>query len=83
MEQEEYANVLSIYIKASSLEVLRERLIKRGTETNETINKRISKAKDELEYSKYFDYVITNDNLDLAKKMLYVLVEDFMNRPIY
>ena len=68
---------------ASSLEVLRERLIKRGTETNETINKRISKAKDELEYSKYFDYVITNDNLDLAKKMLYVLVEDFMNRPIY
>ncbi|MGB5030523.1 MAG: guanylate kinase [Saprospiraceae bacterium] len=83
MEQEEYANVLSIYIKASSLEVLRERLIKRGTETNETINKRISKAKDELEFSKYFDYVITNDNLDLAKKMLYVLVEDFMNRPIY
>ena len=35
MEQEEYANVLSIYIKASSLEVLRERLIKRGTELKE------------------------------------------------
>ena len=60
--------------------MLRQRLIARGTESSESIEKRLFKAKEELEYAKYFDYVITNDRLELAQKMISVLVEDFLAR---
>ncbi|MDQ3140791.1 MAG: guanylate kinase [Bacteroidota bacterium] len=78
LERQKSENVLSIYIKASSIEVLRQRLIHRGTETPESIEKRILKATEELEYCKYFDYVITNDKLDLALKLIETIVLDFM-----
>lgn len=71
-------NVLSIYVKASNLNVLKERLQKRATETPESIEKRLRKAKEELEYAKYFDYVITNDNLRLAQRILGEIVKDFI-----
>lgn len=71
-------DVLSIYIKAPSIDVLRDRLIKRGTETPETLDKRIQKATEELEYAKYFDYVVTNDELDRACRIIKFIVEDFM-----
>ena len=71
-------DVLSIYIKAPSIEVLRQRLLDRGTETNESLEKRIQKATEELEYSKYFDYVITNDQLERACRIIKFIVQDFM-----
>ncbi len=80
LEQSNLPYVLSVYIKTSSLDVLRQRLIARGTESSESIEKRLFKAKEELEYAKYFDYVITNDRLELAQKMISVLVEDFLAR---
>lgn len=75
-------NVLSIYVKASSLEVLKQRLILRGTETPGSIKKRLEKAEAELEYAKYFDYVITNDKLELATKVIGEIVEDFIKDPV-
>ncbi|MBK7230751.1 MAG: guanylate kinase [Saprospiraceae bacterium] len=82
VEQRGYKNVLSIYVKASSLEVLRKRLEGRGTESEEAIVKRLNRAAEELEYSKYFDYVITNDNLSLAKKVVGMIAEEFMKEEI-
>lgn len=75
-------NILSIYVKATSLEVLRQRLILRGTETPGSLKKRLEKAGAELEYAKYFDYVISNDKLELAQKVIGELVEDFIKDPI-
>jgi guanylate kinase len=75
-------NVLSIYIKASSLEVLRQRLLLRGTETPASIKKRLEKAEAELEYAKHFDYVITNDKLELATKIIGEIVADFIKDPV-
>lgn len=75
-------NILSIYIKASSPDVLTQRLLLRGTESPESLNKRLLKAKEELEYAKYFDYVITNDNLMLAEKVISTIVEDFILQPL-
>ena len=37
-------NILSIYVKASSLETLKQRLILRGTETAESLEKRFSES---------------------------------------
>jgi guanylate kinase len=71
-------DVLSIYIKAPSIETLRQRLILRGTETPDSLEKRIKKATEELEFAKYFDYVVTNDQLDRACRIVKFIVEDFM-----
>ena len=58
---------LSIFIQAPSVEVLRERLIDRGTDTAEAIEKRVAKAASEMEFAAgKFDYVLVNDDLDAA-----------------
>lgn len=57
---------LSIFIMPPSVEELRNRLVKRSTETPEKIEMRISKAAKELESVSSFDVVITNDDLDRA-----------------
>ena len=75
-------NILSIDVKASSLETLKQRLILRGTETAESLEKRLVKALDELEYAKYFDYVISNDELDLAQSLIKQIVTNFIASPL-
>ena len=58
---------LSIFIQAPSVEVLRERLINRGTDTAEAIEKRVAKAASEMEFAAgKFDYVLVNDDLQTA-----------------
>lgn len=57
-------NALSVFVKPPSIEVLRERLISRGTETKESIQRRIAKAEEELSYADQFDIVLVNGNLD-------------------
>jgi len=78
IEREKANNTLSIFIKTSSIDVLKQRLIDRGTESPESLAKRIDKATQELEFARYFDYVITNDRLELAQKVLLEIVEDFI-----
>lgn len=56
-------DALSVFIKAPSVEVLRERLVKRGTDSPEAIEERVAKATAELEYEPQFDYVLVNDDL--------------------
>ena len=58
---------LSIFIQAPSVDILRERLIGRGTDTMEAIEKRVAKAASEMEFAEgKFDYVLINDNLEKA-----------------
>ncbi|XP_076368419.1 guanylate kinase-like isoform X4 [Tachypleus tridentatus] len=62
-----------IFIKPPSIDALKERLQKRGTETDEIINERICRAKKELEYGEIpgnFDTSILNDCLEDAYKEL-------------
>ena len=58
---------LSVFIQAPSVEVLRERLIGRGTDTMEAIEKRVAKAASEMEFAAgKFDYTLINDDLQTA-----------------
>lgn len=58
---------LSVFIQAPSVEVLRERLIGRGTDTEEAIRKRVDKAASEMEFAAgKFDYTLINDDLQTA-----------------
>jgi guanylate kinase len=69
---------LAFFIKAPSIEELRRRLEKRGTETVEQINKRINKAEYELGFAKDFDVVILNDVLEKAVEETIDLINDFL-----
>ncbi len=57
---------LSVFIQAPSVEVLRERLVKRGTDSAEDIEKRVAKAAEEMTYAPQFDKVLINDDLATA-----------------
>ncbi len=70
---------LSVFIKAPSVEVLRERLIKRGTDSPEAIEERVAKAEEELTYAPKFDYVLVNDDLSTAYSESEKVVEDFLD----
>jgi guanylate kinase len=59
-------NALSIFVKAPSLEVLEARLRGRKTESEDRIEMRISKAKQEMDAAKDFDYILVNDDLESA-----------------
>jgi guanylate kinase len=78
--QNEYkGRALSIFIQAPSLEILKQRLEKRGTETEKSLAERIGKAKYELTFANQFDHTIINDNLEIASGLLNNLVKDFLN----
>lgn len=57
----------SVFIQAPSVDVLRQRLIGRGTDSAESIEKRVAKAASEMEFAAgKFDYVLVNDDLETA-----------------
>jgi guanylate kinase len=68
---------LTIFIEAPSLEVLRERLKTRGTESSQSLEERLNKAAFELTFAPRFDRIIINDNLDKATADLVETVNDF------
>jgi guanylate kinase len=60
---------LSFFVKVPTIEELEERLRSRGTESEEKIQMRISKAKSEMEYENQFDIVLINQNLEDTLKI--------------
>ncbi|MBQ0016916.1 MAG: guanylate kinase [Bacteroidales bacterium] len=60
------SDALSIFVMPPSIEVLEDRLRRRGTETEESIQKRLARSAKELSESKYFDVTIVNDDLETA-----------------
>ena len=72
---------LSIFIQAPSVEILRERLVGRNTDTPEAIEKRVAKAASEMEFAAgKFDHVLINDNLETALKEAEEVVGSFISR---
>lgn len=57
---------LSIFITPPSVEELEKRLRGRATEDEDTINKRMARAKEEMEFEKYYKYSVLNDDVNRA-----------------
>jgi len=57
-------DALSVFVAPPSLEVLRERLVKRGTDSPRSIEERLAKATLEMEDARNFDVVLVNDRLE-------------------
>ena len=71
---------LAIFIKPPSIEVLKERLLNRGTDKNKDIETRIRKAAYELGFEKDFDVTIVNDDLSKAKDETMQVVIAFLEK---
>ena len=71
--------VLTIFVKPPSFEILIERLLKRDTENEKSIKKRIQRIRKELKFESKFDYVLLNDRLDIALEEAEHIVNKFLN----
>jgi len=69
----------SIFIKPPSIEVLRERLEKRKTETPESIQVRLDKAAYEISFSNQFNAIIKNEVLEIACAETEKVITTFLN----
>jgi guanylate kinase len=69
---------LAIYVKVPSLEILAERLTKRGTETEETIIRRMSKVAYEDSLAAQFDRVLVNEHLQSSLANAQALLTQFL-----
>lgn len=70
---------LSIFIQPPSVEVLRQRLINRGTDSMEDIKNRVDKAEFEISIGPQFDHTVINDVLDTAVAEVHDLIASFIN----
>lgn len=61
-----YPDAMGIFILPPSLEVLDKRLRDRGTDSDEVIQRRMSKAVSEMSHYDEYDFVIVNDDFDTA-----------------
>ncbi|MBP5395813.1 MAG: guanylate kinase [Bacteroidales bacterium] len=69
---------LAVFVMPPSIDVLRQRLLNRGTETPESVEKRLQRAGYEISFSNQFDYVLVNDDLEKAIGEAYSLVSRFL-----
>lgn len=67
--------VVNIFIKPPSLEVLEERLQKRGSETEEQLEERRDRVKFEYGQADKFDYVVLNDEVLRATKEIHDIIQ--------
>ena len=67
---------VSIFILPPSLEELEQRLFNRGSESSESIKKRLKNAPIELRSAEIFDYVVVNDEFDNTIKILSSILFD-------
>ncbi|MDR0393718.1 MAG: guanylate kinase [Tannerella sp.] len=70
---------LAIFIQPPSVDELRRRLEKRGTDTSEMIENRLQKAAYELSFAPEFDVIIVNDELAATQDKVLQIVRDFIH----
>ncbi|MBQ9554835.1 MAG: guanylate kinase [Muribaculaceae bacterium] len=69
---------LAIFIQPPSVEVLRQRLINRGTDSMEDIKARVDKAEFEISIGPQFDHTVINEDLDTAVNEVHDLIATFI-----
>ena len=72
---ERYSQCVAIFIRPPSLDVLRQRLEKRGTDSAETIAVRMGQAENEIAHQDMYQHVIVNEQLSVALEELISVIE--------
>jgi guanylate kinase len=78
VQQQYPENTLSIFIEPPSIEELRNRLLSRGTENEDSLQARVNKASYEISFKEHFDKIIVNENLEKACKQAETVVTAFL-----
>ena len=73
-------NALAIFVQAPSIKALEIRLQRRGTDSEEKIAQRISKASKEMARAPEFDKVIVNSDFNIATAEASKIIEEFLNQ---
>lgn len=74
------AEALALFVMPPSIEVLEMRLRNRGTETEDTITKRLARSAAELKMSDHFDVTILNDDLSRAVDETQRVINNYLSR---
>ncbi len=77
--KEKFPETALIFITPPSAGELKKRLVGRGTETIEQIDKRMSRAVDECDYMNKYDYIVVNDDLDECVDEIHRLLQSIHN----
>src|SRR5690348_8763359 len=72
---------LAIFVKVPSMEVLRQRLVDRGTESPDSLSRRIFKANFEMAFQDHFDVVMVNEDLKHSVAEAQRLYDEFKAKP--
>ncbi|MBL7877941.1 MAG: guanylate kinase [Cyclobacteriaceae bacterium] len=72
---------LAVFVKVPTIEVLKQRLMERGTESEESLSRRLFKAKFEMSFQDKFDVVLVNEDLDKSLQEAKNLYDQFKARP--
>lgn len=80
VQQQYPVNTLSIFILAPSVEELRARLMKRGSETAETLEARLNKSAFEMSFQNHFKKIVINKDFDVACEETAKIVEEFLEQ---
>ena len=78
VQQQHPKDCLTIFVEPPSVDELKKRLLSRGTETEESLRARVSKASYEISFKHSFDKVIVNDQLERACKEAEATVNEFI-----
>ncbi len=68
---------LAVFVKVPSVDVLKARLTDRGTESDESLSRRLFKAKFEMGFADRFDAVLVNENLENSLAMAQSMYDSF------
>lgn len=71
---------LAVFVKVPDEETLRQRLIGRGTETEDSLSKRLFKVHFEMSFQDQFDVILVNDELKDSYRKAQHLIDDFLQR---
>ena len=73
--RQQFPDAVSVFIYPPSVEALRRRLLKRNTETPESVERRLGNAPGELAQYREYDYLVMNDDLESAVRRLVAIVD--------
>lgn len=71
-----FPEALTIFIEPPSLDDLKTRLLRRGTESEDELRVRLRNAEKELEYKNRFQYIVVNDEVEKAVNRIEEIIDD-------
>lgn len=78
--KERFPEACFVFLTPPSLSILRERLIGRGTESADEIDKRLSAAQEEYKFVAEYDHIVINDDIERAARELSAIIDAFKSK---